>query len=77
MPRANPERTAAPMTTPTTAGYSVTVLRGRIFLVDQHPDRGDCRISPQEARELAQRLLHAAAAIERDPTAMAEPAYRR
>ena len=50
----------------TTAGYTITVLRGRIFLVDQHPDRGDCRISPHEARELAQRLLHAAAAAERD-----------
>jgi hypothetical protein len=55
--------------TPTTAGYSITVRFGRIFLVDQHPDRGDCRISPHEAKELAQRLWHAAAAAERDQAA--------
>jgi hypothetical protein len=52
--------------TPTTAGYSIKVIAGRIFLVDQHPDRGDCRISPHEAKELAQRLWHAAAVAERE-----------
>jgi hypothetical protein len=52
--------------TPTTAGYTITVRAGRIYLVDQHPDRGDCRISVHEAKELAQRLWHAAAAAERD-----------
>jgi hypothetical protein len=50
----------------TTAGYSICVRNGRIFLVDQHPDRGDCRISPHEAKELAQRLTHAAAVAERE-----------
>jgi hypothetical protein len=48
------------------AGYSITVRAGRIYLVDQHPDRGDPRISPAEAKELAQRLIHAAAVAERD-----------
>jgi hypothetical protein len=48
------------------AGYSITVRAGRIFLIDQHPDRDDSRISPAEAREMAQRLLHAAAVAERD-----------
>ena len=55
--------------TPCTAGYSITVRGGRIFLVDQHPDRGDPRISPHEAKELAQRLWHAAATAERDQQA--------
>jgi hypothetical protein len=51
---------------PTTAGYSIAVHNGRIFMVDQEPGRDDCRISVHEAKELAQRLLHAAAAAERD-----------
>jgi hypothetical protein len=51
---------------PTCAGYSIAVRNGYLFLVDQHPDRDDCRISPNEARELAQRLLHAAAVAERE-----------
>lgn len=57
----------------TIAGYTVTVRGGRIFLVDQHPDRGDPRISPAEARELAQRLIHAAAAAERDQRGTDDP----
>jgi hypothetical protein len=51
---------------PMIAGYSITVHNGHLFLVDQHPDRDDSRISPAEARELAQRLLHAAAVAERE-----------
>jgi hypothetical protein len=50
----------------TTAGYSICVRNGRIYMTDQHPDRGDPRISVHEAKELAQRLWHAAATAERD-----------
>jgi hypothetical protein len=48
----------------TTAGFTVTVRGRRIYLVDQDPD-SDPGISRHEARELAQRLLCAAAAAER------------
>jgi hypothetical protein len=59
------ERLVAPVTRPpATAGYTITVKAGRIYLVDQDPGRSDCRISTHEARELAQRLLCAAAAAE-------------
>jgi hypothetical protein len=50
--------------TPTTAGFTVTVRGRRVYLVDvdHHRDPG---MSCHEARELAQRLWHAAAAAER------------
>ena len=48
----------------TTAGWRVAVRGRRVYLVDvdHHRDPG---MSHHEARELAQRLLHAAAAAER------------
>ena len=53
------------------AGYAISVKAGTIDLQDVHPDRDDHRISVHEARELAQRLLHAAAAAERQAWEMA------
>jgi hypothetical protein len=58
---------------PTTAGYVVAVHGGRVFLVDRDPGRDDGRISIHEARELAQRLLHAASTAERDQTRRVKP----
>lgn len=48
----------------TTAGFTVTVRGRRVYLVDvdHHRDPG---MSHHEAKELAQRLWHAAAAAER------------
>jgi hypothetical protein len=51
--------------TATTAGFSVTVRGRRVYLVDDDHHR-DPGMSHHEAKELAQRLLHAAAAAERD-----------
>ena len=48
----------------TTAGFTVTVKGRRVYLVDAEPT-SDPGISAHEAKELAQRLLHAAAAAER------------
>ena len=59
--------------TATTAGFTVTVRAGRIYLVDQEPT-SDPGMSHHEAKELAQRLLHAAAAAER---AGQQPPQRR
>jgi hypothetical protein len=50
--------------TSTTAGFTVTVRGRRIYLVDAEPT-SDPGMSHHEAKELAQRLLHAAAAAER------------
>jgi hypothetical protein len=58
----------------TTAGFTVTVRGARIFLVDQEPT-SDPGMSHHEAKELAQRLLHAAAAAER--AGSGQPARRR
>jgi hypothetical protein len=51
--------------TATTAGFTVTVRGRRVYLVDveHHRDPG---MSHHEAKELAQRLWHAAATAERD-----------
>jgi len=51
--------------TPTTAGFSVSVRGRRVYLIDveHHRDPG---MSHHEAKELAQRLWHAAAAAERN-----------
>lgn len=59
--------------TATTAGFSVTVRGRRVYLVDveHHRDPG---MSHHEAKELAQRLWHAAAAAER---AASDPDQRR
>lgn len=48
----------------TTAGFTVTVRGARVYLVDVEPT-ADPGMSHHEAKELAQRLLHAAAAAER------------
>ena len=48
----------------TTAGYRVSVKGHRVYLVDAEPT-SDPGMSHHEAKELAQRLLHAAAAAER------------
>lgn len=50
--------------TATTAGFTVTVRGRRVYLVDAEPT-SDPGMSQHEAKELAQRLLHAAAAAER------------
>ena len=50
--------------TATTAGFVVSVRGRRVYLVDAEPS-SDPGMSHHEARELAQRLLHAAAAAER------------
>jgi hypothetical protein len=50
--------------TATTAGFTVTVRGGRVYLVDAEPT-SDPGMSHHEAKELAQRLLHAAATAER------------
>jgi hypothetical protein len=50
--------------TATTAGFTVTVRGRRVYLVDVEPS-SDPGMSHHEAKELAQRLLHAAAAAER------------
>jgi hypothetical protein len=50
--------------TATTAGFTVTVRGRRVYLVDAEPT-SDPGMSHHEARELAQRLLCAAAAAER------------
>lgn len=57
--------------TATTAGFTVTVRGPRVYLVDVEHSR-DPGMSHHEAKELAQRLLHAAAAAERsEPKAVA------
>jgi len=48
----------------TIAGFTVTVRGRRVYLVDAEPT-GDPGMSHHQAKELAQRLLHAAAAAER------------
>ena len=48
----------------TTAGFVVTVRGRRVYLVDTEQGRDPGR-SHHEATELAQRLLHAAAVVER------------
>jgi hypothetical protein len=48
----------------TTAGFTVTVRGRRVYLVDAEPS-SDPGMSCHEAKELAQRLLHAAAVVER------------
>jgi hypothetical protein len=48
----------------TTAGFVVSVRGRRVYLVDTEHGR-DPGMSHHEAKELAQRLLHAAAAAER------------
>jgi hypothetical protein len=48
----------------TTAGFVVSVRGRRVYLVDTEQGR-DPGMSHHEAKELAQRLLHAAAAAER------------
>jgi hypothetical protein len=48
----------------TTAGFRITVRGRRVYLVDVEPT-SDPGMSHHEATELAQRLLHAAAAAER------------
>jgi hypothetical protein len=48
----------------TTAGFVVSVRGRRVFLVDTEQGR-DPGMSHHEATELAQRLLHAAAVVER------------
>ena len=48
----------------TTAGFVVSVRGRRVYLVDVEPT-SDPGMSHHEATELAQRLLHAAAAAER------------
>jgi hypothetical protein len=48
----------------TTAGFVVSVKGRRVYLVDVEPT-SDPGMSHHEAKELAQRLLHAAAAAER------------
>lgn len=48
----------------TTAGFKVSVRRSRVVLVDTLEGR-DPGMSHHEANELAQRLIHAAAAAER------------
>ena len=50
--------------TTTTAGFTVTVRGRRVYLVDVEP-ASDPGMSHHEAKELAQRLLHAAVAAER------------
>ena len=62
--------------TATTAGFTVTVRGRRVYLVDQEPT-SDPGISPHEAREIAQRLLHAAAAAERAGSAKASRRVER
>ena len=59
--------------TATTAGFTVTVRGRRIYLVDAEPT-SDPGMSHHEAKELAQRLLHAVAAAER---ASQQPPRRR
>ena len=59
--------------TATTAGFVVRIQGSRVLLidVDHHHDPG---MSAHEAKELAQRLLHAAAAAERNrPAGHPEP----
>jgi len=51
--------------TATTAGFTVTVRGHRVYLVDAEPS-GDPGMSHHEAKELAQRLLAAAHAAERE-----------
>jgi hypothetical protein len=48
----------------TSAGFRITVRGRRIYLIDVEPT-GDPGMSHHEAKELAQRLLHAAAVAER------------
>jgi hypothetical protein len=48
----------------TTAGFTVSVRGRRVYLVDAEPS-SDPGMSHHEAKELAQRLLHAAAIAER------------
>jgi hypothetical protein len=50
--------------TATTAGFVISVKGRKVYLVDVEPSR-DPSLSAFEAREIAQRLLHAAAAAER------------
>jgi hypothetical protein len=50
--------------TATTAGFTATVRGRRVYLVEVEPS-SDPSLSHHEAKELAQRLLHAAAAAER------------
>jgi hypothetical protein len=50
--------------TATTAGFVVSVKGRRVYLVDAEPT-SDPGMSHHEAKELAQRLWHAAAAAER------------
>jgi hypothetical protein len=50
--------------TATTAGFVVSVCGRKVYLVDAEPT-SDPGMSHYEAKELAQRLLHAAAAAER------------
>lgn len=57
----------------TTAGYRITIQSTRVVISDEHGH--EHVISNHEARELAQRLLHAAAAAER--AAHPRPAGRR
>ena len=52
------------MTRATTAGFVVSVKGRKVYLVDVEPT-SDPGMSHHEAKELAQRLLHAAAAAER------------
>ena len=59
--------------TATTAGFVVSVKGRRVYLVDAEPT-SDPGMSHHEAKELAQRLLHAAAAAER---ATRQPPRRR
>jgi hypothetical protein len=57
--------------TATTAGFTISVRGRRVYLVDVEHSR-DPGMSHHEAKELAQRLLHAAAAAERsEPKAAA------
>jgi hypothetical protein len=51
--------------TATTAGFTVTVRGQRVYLVDTEPS-SDPGMSHHEAKELAQRLLAAAHAAERE-----------
>jgi hypothetical protein len=51
--------------TATTAGFTVTVRGQRVYLVDVEPS-SDPGMSHHEATELAQRLLAAAHAAERE-----------
>lgn len=58
----------------TTAGFVVSVKGRRVYLVEVEPT-DDPGLSHHEATELAQRLLHAAAAAER--AEHGEPPRRR